>query len=84
LQSLSLREKGLDIYLAETGAITNSLKITTPILSKQFNTSQQSASRLLIILEKEGLIEPACRWQGKLRQADAEKVFHVSSTSTCP
>jgi riboflavin kinase len=56
LQSLSLREKVL-IYLAETGAITNSLKITTPILSRQFNTSQQSASRLLIILEKEGLIE---------------------------
>ncbi|MEM4280633.1 MAG: DUF120 domain-containing protein [Candidatus Caldarchaeum sp.] len=56
MQNLSLREKVL-IYLAETGAITNSLKITTPILSKHFGTSQQSASRLLIILERDGLIE---------------------------
>ncbi|MEM1964555.1 MAG: DUF120 domain-containing protein [Candidatus Caldarchaeum sp.] len=56
LENLSLREKVL-IYLAEMGAITNSLKITTPILSKQFGTSQQSASRLLIILERDGLIE---------------------------
>ncbi|MEM1943438.1 MAG: DUF120 domain-containing protein [Candidatus Caldarchaeum sp.] len=54
--NLSLRERVL-IYLAERGAITNSLKITTPIISKQFGTSQQSASRLLIILEREGLIE---------------------------
>ncbi|MEM4573666.1 MAG: DUF120 domain-containing protein [Candidatus Caldarchaeum sp.] len=56
MPSLSLREKVL-IYLAEAGGITSSLKITTPILSKHFGTSQQSASRLLIILEKEGLIE---------------------------
>jgi len=56
LENLSLREKVL-IYLAEVGGITNSVKVTTPLLSKQFGTSQQSASRLLIILEKEGLIE---------------------------
>lgn len=56
MQNLSLREKVL-IYLAESGGITTSLKITTPILSRHFGTSQQSASRLLIILEKEGLID---------------------------
>ncbi|MCS7110420.1 MAG: DUF120 domain-containing protein [Candidatus Caldarchaeum sp.] len=56
MQSLSLRERVL-IYLAEAGGITTSLRITTPILSKHFGTSQQSASRLLIILEKEGLID---------------------------
>ncbi|MDJ0273160.1 MAG: DUF120 domain-containing protein [Candidatus Caldarchaeum sp.] len=56
MANLSLRERVL-IYLAEAGAITSSLKITTPILSRQFSTSQQSASRLLILLEKEGLIE---------------------------
>jgi len=31
--------------------------MTTPILSKHLGTSQQSASRLLITLEKEGLLE---------------------------
>ncbi|MCS6784743.1 MAG: DUF120 domain-containing protein [Candidatus Caldarchaeum sp.] len=56
MQSLSLRERVL-IYLAEAGGITTSLRITTPVLSKHFSTSQQSASRLLIILEKEGLID---------------------------
>ncbi|MEM4417606.1 MAG: DUF120 domain-containing protein, partial [Nitrososphaerota archaeon] len=53
---LSFRERVL-IFLAERGAFTNSLKMTTPILSKYLGTSQQSASRLLITLEKEGLVE---------------------------
>ena len=45
------------IFLAEQDAFTNSLKMTTPMLSKYLGTSQQSASRLLIQLEKEGFIE---------------------------
>ncbi len=56
LEKLSSREKLL-IYLAERGAIINSLRITTSILSKQLGIAQQSASRLLIILDREGLIE---------------------------
>jgi len=56
LQPLSPKERVL-IFLAERGGFTNSLKMTTPILSKYLGTSQQSASRLLITLEKEGLVE---------------------------
>ncbi|GBC68703.1 hypothetical protein HRbin01_00387 [archaeon HR01] len=56
MQPLSFKERVL-IFLAERGGFTNSLKMTTPILSKYLGTSQQSASRLLITLEREGLLE---------------------------
>ncbi len=56
MQLLSFKERVL-IFLAERDAFTNSLKMTTPMLSKYLGTSQQSASRLLIQLEKEGFIE---------------------------
>ena len=56
MQLLSFKERVL-IFLAERNAFTNSLKMTTPMLSKYLGTSQQSASRLLIQLEKEGFIE---------------------------
>jgi len=54
---LPSRKELVLIFLAEREAFTNSLKITTPVLSRYLNTSQQSASRLLIQLEKENLIE---------------------------
>jgi len=56
MQLLSYKERVL-IFLAERDAFTNSLRLTTPMLSKYLGTSQQSASRLLIQLEKEGFIE---------------------------
>ncbi|MEN3047936.1 MAG: DUF120 domain-containing protein [Candidatus Caldarchaeales archaeon] len=45
----------LNLY-AQNG-FSSSVKVSTPALAKALGTSQQSASRILIRLEKEGLIE---------------------------
>ncbi len=45
------------LLLAEKDAYVKSVSFTTPILAQQLGTSQQSASRILIKMEKEGLIE---------------------------
>ena len=44
-------------FLAEHEAFVNSVKVTTPMIARHLGTSQQSASRLLIKMEHEGLIE---------------------------
>jgi riboflavin kinase len=44
------------IFLAENDAFAHDIRITTSMLAKQLNISQQTASRLLIQLEKEGYI----------------------------
>jgi len=44
------------IFLAENDAFAHDIRITTLTLAKQLNISQQTASRLLIQLEKEGYI----------------------------
>lgn len=44
-------------FLAEHQAFVNSVKVTTPLIAQHLGTSQQSASRLLIKMEREGLIE---------------------------
>lgn len=44
------------IFLAESDAFAHEVKVTTSTLAKQLNVSQQTASRLLIQLEKEGYI----------------------------
>ncbi|MCS7142713.1 MAG: DUF120 domain-containing protein [Aigarchaeota archaeon] len=45
------------ILLAEQGGIVNSVKITTSQVARYIGTSQQSASRLLIRMERWGLVE---------------------------
>lgn len=45
------------LLLAEKEAYVKSVKFTTPILAQMLGTSQQSASRILIKMENEGLIE---------------------------
>jgi riboflavin kinase len=44
-------------YLYEQKGFSNSVHTTTPILARYLGTSQQSVSRIMINLEKEGLIE---------------------------
>ncbi|MEM0090755.1 MAG: DUF120 domain-containing protein [Nitrososphaerota archaeon] len=44
------------IFLAENDAFAHEVRITTSMLAKQLSISQQTASRLLIQLEKEGYI----------------------------
>ncbi|MEM3447850.1 MAG: DUF120 domain-containing protein [Nitrososphaerota archaeon] len=45
------------LLLAENEAYVKSVKFTTPTLAQMLGTSQQSASRILIKMENEGLIE---------------------------
>ncbi len=45
------------VYLAERGGIAESVELSTVKLGRDLGISQQSASRLLIELESEGLIE---------------------------
>ncbi len=53
---LNLKEKLL-IHLAQNNAFVKSLRVSTPELARQLGTSQQSASRLLIQLERQGYLE---------------------------
>jgi len=53
---LNLRGKVI-LYLAKRGAFAESLQLTTVKLAEELGISQQSASRMLIELEREGLIE---------------------------
>lgn len=53
---VGLKERLL-IFLAQNGAYTRSLRISTSVLAKHLGTSQQSASRLLIQLEQLGYVE---------------------------
>ncbi len=47
----------LILYLYERKGFGTGVQVTTPVLAKHLNTSQQSASRIMIKLEKEGFIE---------------------------
>jgi len=53
---LNLKEKLL-IFLAQSGAYTKSLNMSTSTIAQHLGTSQQSASRILIQLEQNGYIE---------------------------
>lgn len=53
---LNLKEKLL-IFLAQSGAYTRSLNMSTSMIAQHLGTSQQSASRILIQLEQNGYIE---------------------------
>ncbi|MEM4238834.1 MAG: DUF120 domain-containing protein, partial [Nitrososphaerota archaeon] len=54
LNKMQLR---LILYLYERKGFGTGVQVTTPVLAKHLNTSQQSASRIMIKLEKEGFIE---------------------------
>ncbi|RLG09659.1 MAG: hypothetical protein DRN64_03710, partial [Thaumarchaeota archaeon] len=45
------------VYLAERGGVAESVELSTVKLGRDLGISQQSASRLLIELESDGLIE---------------------------
>ncbi|MCD6536551.1 MAG: helix-turn-helix domain-containing protein, partial [Thaumarchaeota archaeon] len=45
------------LFLAEHGGIARELSISTVKLAEELETSQQTASRVLIELERAGLIE---------------------------
>lgn len=53
---INLKEKLL-IFLAQSGAYTKSLSMSTSTIAQHLGTSQQSASRILIQLEQNGYIE---------------------------
>jgi riboflavin kinase len=53
---INLKEKLL-IFLAQSGAYTRSLNMSTSTIAQHLGTSQQSASRILIQLEQNGYIE---------------------------
>ncbi|MEM2910107.1 MAG: DUF120 domain-containing protein [Nitrososphaerota archaeon] len=54
--SLLKGRENILIFLAEYAAFAREVKITTSMLAKQLDISQQTASRLLIQLEKDGYI----------------------------
>ncbi|MEM0482430.1 MAG: DUF120 domain-containing protein [Nitrososphaerota archaeon] len=54
LNKMQLR---LLLYLYERNGFSNGVQVTTPALAKFLNTSQQSASRIMIKMEREGFIE---------------------------
>jgi riboflavin kinase len=54
LNTLQIR---LLTYLYERSGFSTSVQVTTPVLAKHLGTSQQSVSRIMINLEREGLIE---------------------------
>jgi len=56
MKLLSLKERLL-IHLAQSDGFTKSLRVSTPELARKLGTSQQSASRLLIQLERQGYLE---------------------------
>ena len=45
------------VYLGEKGALYNKIELSTIKISREFESSQQTISRKLVELEKEGLIE---------------------------
>lgn len=49
-------KESIVMFLAENDAFAHEVRITTSMLARQLNISQQTASRLLIQLEKEGYI----------------------------
>ncbi|MEM1583246.1 MAG: DUF120 domain-containing protein [Nitrososphaerota archaeon] len=53
---LNMKEKLL-IFLAQNGAYTKRLRMSTSTIAQHLNTSQQSVSRILIQLEQNGYIE---------------------------
>ncbi|MCD6341808.1 MAG: helix-turn-helix domain-containing protein, partial [Thaumarchaeota archaeon] len=53
---LTVRGKIL-LYLAEHGALVGGLQISTVKLAEEIGVSQQTVSRTLIELEKQGLVE---------------------------
>ncbi|GBC70495.1 hypothetical protein HRbin02_00263 [Candidatus Calditenuaceae archaeon HR02] len=54
LNKMQLR---LLLYLYERNGFSNGVQVTTPALARFLNTSQQSASRVMIKMEREGFIE---------------------------
>ncbi|MCS7145498.1 MAG: DUF120 domain-containing protein [Nitrososphaerota archaeon] len=55
--NLNRMQLRLLLYLYERNGFSNGVQVTTPALAKFLNTSQQSASRIMIKMEKEGFIE---------------------------
>ncbi len=57
MMNLNKMQLRLLLYLYERNGFSNGVQVTTPALAKFLNTSQQSASRIMIKMEKEGFIE---------------------------
>jgi len=55
--NINLMQLRLLLYLYERNGYSQGVQVTTPMLAKFLNTSQQSASRILIKMEREGFIE---------------------------
>ncbi len=56
IYSLSSRELGLLIYLAQNRAIDKEIEVTTTQIAEFFSISQQTASRCLLKLKEEGIL----------------------------
>ncbi|MHA2357609.1 MAG: DUF120 domain-containing protein [Candidatus Heimdallarchaeaceae archaeon] len=56
IYSLSSREVGLLIYLAQHRALEKEIEVTTTQIAKFFSISQQTASRCLLKLNEDGII----------------------------
>lgn len=57
MMNLNKMQLRLLLYLYERNGFSNGVQVTTPALARFLNTSQQSASRVMIKMEKEGFIE---------------------------
>ncbi|MEM1582180.1 MAG: DUF120 domain-containing protein [Candidatus Bathyarchaeia archaeon] len=66
--SLAINKTSRDFFLlyklAEMGALNKIIKVSTILLAKEIGLSQQSASRLLIDLERKGLIQRTVSREG--------------------
>jgi len=76
---LNLRGRVI-LYLASRGALSNFLELTTVKLAEELGISQQSASRVLIELEREGLVERGGAgrvWRVRLTERAARDLLEV-------
>jgi riboflavin kinase, archaea type len=77
-----MRMDALDIliYLAKNGALTKPIAITTANVGDELGISQQSVSRWLLLLEKEGLTERQQGIRGYMVQISQKGRSHMVDT----
>ncbi len=66
------------LVLAQLGAVTNSIRTSTPRLALLLNTSQQTASRRLAALEQNGWIQRILTNRGQLIRIESKGVAELT------
>jgi riboflavin kinase len=66
------------LVLAQLGAVTNSIRTSTPRLALLLNTSQQTASRRLAVLERNGWVRRILTNRGQLIRIEPKGVSELT------